>query len=83
MNKYSVSPKMPRSGAPAIFMNSVYALPFWSQFVAALLNIYIENACRNVIDNFLTEPMFGCWHLKKGRFQLHLFEIWRLLISIN
>ena len=26
MNKYSVGPKMPRSGAPAIFMNSVYAI---------------------------------------------------------
>ena len=26
VNKYSVSPKMPRSGAPAIFMNSVYVL---------------------------------------------------------
>ena len=26
MNKYSVSPKMPRSGAPTIFMNSVYTI---------------------------------------------------------
>ena len=29
MNKYSVSPKMPHSGAPAIFMNLMYAIKNW------------------------------------------------------
>ena len=33
MNKYSVSPKMPRSGAPAIFMNSVHWVPIFQKVV--------------------------------------------------
>ena len=54
MNKYSVSPKMPHSGAPAIFMNLVY-------------NCYVIRFC-DVVDLWILKVqitlhrycLFGC-----------------------